>query len=73
MITSRKDARNFIDTMSDMDFTILCDILNVRFGEKTDQRIAAEKKFVSEVKKAEDSVKAGNYVTLEQMHDILGV
>ena len=73
MITSRKDARNFIDTMSDMDFTILCDILNVRFGEKTDQRIAAEEKFVSEVKKAEDSVKAGNYVTLEQMHDILGV
>ena len=73
MITSRKDARNFIDTMSDMDFTILCDILNVRFGEKTDQRIAAEKKFVSDVKKAEDSVKAGNYVTLEQMHDILGV
>ena len=73
MITSRKDACNLIDNMSDIDFTVLCDILNVRFGEKSEKRKLAEQKFVSEVKQAEESVDAGNYVTLSEMHKILGV
>ncbi len=73
MISTRKEVRNMIDNMSDIDFTVLCDIINLRFGEKTENRIANEKRFVSEIKEAENSVNAGNYVTLSEMHKILGV
>ena len=61
-----------IDSMSDVEFSRLCIYLNSSFI-KTEKRKAAEERFVSEVKAAEESVARGNYVTLEQLHENLGV
>lgn len=72
MVATKKDAYLMIDSMSEVDFSQLCNFLN-SFFDNTDKRKAAEKRFVSEVKAAEESVAKGNYVTLEQLHENLGV
>ena len=72
MVATKNDVRYLIDTMSDKDFLRLCDFLNATFIQD-DKRKAAEERFVSEVKAAEESVARGNYVTLSQLHDYLGV
>ena len=72
MVATKADAYTLIESMSDVDFSKLCIYLNSSYG-KTEKRILAEKKFVEEVKAAEKSVEEGNYVTLSQMHEYLGV
>lgn len=72
MIATKKEACSFIESMTEMDFSKLCIFLNTSF-EKTPERKAAEKRFVHEVKAAEESVACGNYVTLSQLHEFLGV
>lgn len=72
MVATKKDVYSMIDSMSEVDFSRLCVYLNSVF-EKSDKRIAAEERFVSEVKAAEKSVAQGNYVTLAQLHENLGV
>ena len=61
MVATKNDVRYLIDTMSDKDFLRLCDFLNETFLQD-DKRKAAE-----------ESVARGNYVTLSQLHDYLGV
>ncbi|MCR4895828.1 MAG: hypothetical protein K5891_03515 [Lachnospiraceae bacterium] len=72
MITTKADAYSMIEAMSEKDFSELCTLLNSIF-EKSEQRKAAEAKFVAEVKAAEESVSNGNYVTLPQLHEFLGM
>ncbi len=72
MVATKADAYSLIESMSDVDFSLLKGFLNNSFG-KTDKRKAAEKRFVSEVTAAEKSVKEGNYVTLGDLHKNLGV
>ena len=72
MVATRNDALSMINSMSDVDFSRLCEYLN-SFFEKSEKRKAAEARFVSEVKAAEESVAKGNYVTLDQLHEKLGV
>ena len=72
MVATKSDAYSMIDTMTESDFTKLCAFLNTAF-EKNTKRKAAEERFISEVRAAEESVANGNYVTLEQLHENLGV
>ena len=72
MVATKNDAYAFIESMTDMDFSKLCIFLNTAF-DKSDERQAAEKRFIEEVKAAEESVAQGNYVTLSQLHEFLGV
>jgi hypothetical protein len=72
MVSTKSEAREFISAMSDSDFANLCELLNTKFGKKSEQRLAAERKFVNEVKKAEDEVEKGNYVNSEQLRKYLG-
>ena len=72
MVTTRNEAHAMIDNMSDAEFSLLCGFLNKPI-EKTPRRIAAEKRFVAEVTVAKESMEAGNYVTLEELHEFLGV
>jgi len=72
MVTTKKEAHSLIDNMSDNDFSKLCDYLNTSL-DKTATRKAAEERFVSEVKAAEESVAKGNYVTLSELHEFLDV
>ncbi|MCR5054105.1 MAG: hypothetical protein K6A69_04615 [Lachnospiraceae bacterium] len=72
MVATKSDAYSMIDTMTESDFTKLCAFLNTAF-EKNAKRKAAEERFISEVRAAEESVANGNYVTLEQLHENLGV
>lgn len=37
------------------------------------ERLKAEEQFVRKIKEAEESVAAGNYVTISQLHEFLGV
>jgi hypothetical protein len=60
-------------TMSDSDFANLCELLNTKFDKKNEQRLVAERKFVNEVKKAEDEVEKGHYVNSEQLRKYLGI
>ncbi len=72
MIATKADAYSLIESMSDVDFSLLKGFLNSSFG-KSAKRKAAEKRFISEVTAAEKSVEEGNYVTLEELHKNLGV
>lgn len=72
MVETKSDACAFIESMTDVEFLKLCNFLNTTF-EKSAERQAAEKRFVKEVKAAEKSVVQGNYVTLSQLHEFLGV
>ena len=72
MVATKADAYSMIEAMSDVDFNALCIFLNSNF-EKSKKRIVAEKRFVAEVSAAEKSVDEGNYVTLSEMHEFLGV
>lgn len=72
MVATKNDAYAFIDAMTDIDFTKLCTFLNTYF-EKSPERKAAEEQLVKEVKAAEESVAQGNYVTLSELHEFLGV
>lgn len=72
MVATKSDACAFIESMTDIDFSKLCMFLNTAF-EKSAERQAAEKLFIKEVKAAEESVAQGNYVTLSQLHEFLGV
>lgn len=72
MVATRKDVHFLIDTMSDVDFSKLCIYLNSSF-EKSAERISAEKRFVEEVRAAENSVARGNFVESAQLHEFLGV
>jgi len=47
-------------------------ILNNCFN-KSEKRVAAEKRLFTEVKAAEESVKQGHYVTLTELHKFLGL
>ena len=38
-----------------------------------DTKVAAEKRFVKEVKEAEASMAQGNYVTSAELHEFLGI
>ena len=70
MVATKDDAYSMIEAMSDVDFSELKVYLNTSFG-KSKKRIEAEKRFVEEVKAAEESVKQGNYVTLSELHEFL--
>lgn len=72
MIATKKEACSFIESMTDVDFSKLCIFLNTSF-EKSNERQAAEKRLVREVAAAEESIARGNYVTLSQLHEFLGV
>ena len=72
MVATKSEALSLIESMSDVDFSKLCVFLNKSFS-KDASRKQAEEKFVSEVHEAEESVAKGNYVTLSQLHDFLGV
>lgn len=72
MVATKADAYSMIEAMSDVDFSALRDILNSSFG-KYNKRMLAEKRFVAEVSAAEKSVDEGNYVTLSELHEFLGV
>ncbi len=72
VVATKADAYSMIEAMSDVDFNALCIFLNSNF-EKSKKRIVAEKRFVAEVSAAEKSVDEGNYVTLSEMHEFLGV
>ncbi len=71
MIATRADAYSMIESMSDVDFDTLRDFMNSTFKQK--KRIVAEKRFVAEISAAERSVDEGNYVTLSELHEFLGV
>jgi hypothetical protein len=51
----------------------LCELLNTKFGKKSEQRLVAERKFVNEVKLAEDEVEKGNYVNSKELRKYLGI
>lgn len=72
MDATKAGVYSLIESMSDVDFSLLKGFLNSSF-EKTAKRKAAEKRFVSEVTAAEKSVEEGNYVTLAKLHKNLGV
>ena len=72
MVATKKDAYALIDSMTDVDLSKWWVYLNASF-EKSPERIAAEQRFVQEVKAAEESVASGNCVTLPQLHEFLGV
>ena len=72
MVATKKDVHSLIDKMSDVDFSKLCIYLNNSF-EKSHKRISAERKFVEEVRAAENSVARGNFVESAQLHEFLGV
>lgn len=72
MVATKDEALTFINAMTDVDFSKLCVFLNTAY-EKSPERLAAEKHLVEEVKAAEKSVAQGNYVTLSQLHEFLGV
>lgn len=72
MVATREEAFTFIKSMTDVDFSKLCVFLNTAY-EKSPERQASEKQFISEVKAAEKSVAQGNYVTLPQLHEFLDV
>ena len=72
MVATKADAYLMIEAMSEVDFSHLKRFLNTAY-DKSAKRIAAENRLISEVKAAEESVKQGNYVTLEQMHEFLGM
>ena len=61
-----------IESMTEGDFSRFCIYLNSFFDE-TKKKKAAEERFISEVKAAEKSVAKGNYVTLSQLHENLGM
>ena len=72
MVTTKADAYSLIERMSDVDFSALRKYLNATY-EKSDKRIASEKRFVAEVSDAEKSIDEGNYVTLSELHEFFGV
>ncbi|MCR5012750.1 MAG: hypothetical protein K6A72_10425 [Lachnospiraceae bacterium] len=72
MVATKSDAHSMIETMSATDFSVLRDILNSTF-EKSNKRLFVEKTFVAEVSAAEKSVDEGNYVTLSELREFLGV
>ena len=71
MIATKKDAYSLIDSMSDAEFSNFCTLMNSTY--KSEKRKASEKRFVDEVQAAEESVASGNYVTLSQLQEFLGV
>ena len=71
MIATKKDAYSLIDSMSETEFAHFCTLMNSTF--KSEKRKASEKRFVEEVKAAEESVANGHYVTLSQLQEFLGV
>jgi hypothetical protein len=73
MVFTKSEAREFISSMSDSDFSYLCELLNTKFGKKSEQRLVAERKFVNEVKLAEDEVEKGNYVNSKELRKYLGI
>jgi hypothetical protein len=73
MVSTKSEAREFISAMSESDFAYLCELLNTKFSEKSEQRLVAEQKFVNEVKKAEDEVAKGHYVNSAQLRKYLGI
>lgn len=72
MVATKAEAKDYISSMSDVEFSYLCDFINTNLL-KTESRKAAEKRLVSEVKAAEKSVAEGNYVTLSELKASLGV
>lgn len=72
MVATKNDAYALIERMTDVDFSKLCVFLNTSF-EKSPERKAAERRLVQEIEAAEESVASGNYVTLSELHEFLGV
>lgn len=73
VVKTRTEAQEFIASMSDVDFTRFCEFLNTKFFSKSETRKAYEERFVREVKKAEESIAKGHFVTSEELHEFLGV
>lgn len=72
MVATKKEAMNLIESMTDIEIVQLCNYLNNTFLKESKQK-SAEKKFIAEVKAAEESVSNGNFVTSIQLHEFLGV
>ena len=72
MVATKKEAMNLVESMTDGEFVQLCNYLNNTFLKESKRKLA-EKKFIAEVKAAEESVANGNYVTSAQLHEFLGV
>ena len=70
MVATKDDAYSMIEAMSEDDFLQLKVFLNSSFG-KSKKRVKAEERFVSEVKTAEEAVRNGKYVSLEELRSIL--
>ena len=73
VVKTRTEAQEFITSMSDVDFAKVCEYLNAKFFSKSERRKACEERFVREVKKAEESIEQGHYVTSEELHEFLGI
>lgn len=72
MVATKEEAMNLIESMTDIEIVQLCNYLNNTFLKESKQK-SAEKKFIAEVKAAEESVSNGNFVTSIQLHEFLGV
>lgn len=73
VVKTKTEVQEFITSMSDVDFTMLCEFLNTRFFSKSETRKAYEERFIREVKSAEESITNGQFVTSEELHEFLGV
>ena len=72
MVATKKEAMTLIESMTDIEIVQLCNYLNNTFLKESKQK-SAEKKFIAEVKVAEESMSNGNFVTSIQLHEFLGV
>lgn len=72
MVATKKEAMNLVESMTDIEIVQLCNYLNNTFLKESKRQLA-EKKFIAEVKEAEESVSNGNFVTSTQLHEFLGV
>lgn len=72
MVATKKEAMNLVESMTDIEIVQLCNYLNNTFLKESKRKLA-EKKFIAEVKAAEESVSNGNFVTSTQLHEFLGV
>ena len=72
MVATKKEAMNLVESMTDIEIVQLCNYLNNTFLKESKRKLA-EKKFIDEVKAAEESVSNGNFVTSTQLHEFLGM
>ncbi|MBR5577498.1 MAG: hypothetical protein IKW28_00715 [Lachnospiraceae bacterium] len=73
VVKTRTEAKEFIASMSDVDFAKVCEYLNTKFFLKSENKKACEERFIKEVKKAEESIEQGHFVTSKELHEFLGI